>query len=146
VTSLVLRDVPLPVRSQTLAYIPQGALIATHYARPGAVPDATLDPVVYLHDFTGALVSTFSLQAYGFVDIGSIDYLPASNELLIRATDFTGTQRLVVTTTAGKPKRSYRTDELEHPIDFAPMTDGPFAGDIGALETASSYVRIRLPD
>ena len=143
-SSIQLRDVPLPVRTQSLAYLGSSKLIATIYGRPGAVPDA-IDAVVYLHDLSGALVRTFSLAPYGFVDLESASYLASSDELLLLAKDFTGTRRLVVTTTTGTPVRSYRTDELDGPLDLAPMTDGPYAGDVGVLEDAGSYVRIRQP-
>ncbi|MGN6110819.1 MAG: hypothetical protein ACTHU0_37300 [Kofleriaceae bacterium] len=144
VSSIQLHDLPLPVRVVSLAYVAQTQLLATSYVRPGAVNDP-IEAVVYLHDLTGALVRTFSLAPFGFVKVESVDYLPASAELLLVAKDATGTRRLVVTTTTGQPLRSYRADELEGPLDLAPMSDGPFAGDIGVLEQGAAIVRIHLP-
>jgi hypothetical protein len=44
-----------------------------------------------------------------------------------------------VTDRAGTPRRSFRTDALFNLADVAPISSGPFAGDIGAVMGQPSF-------
>jgi hypothetical protein len=76
----------------------------------------------------------------------SASYLPASDELLLIASDLSGTVRLLLTDRNGNPHRSFRTDSVFGISDVAAITSGPFAGDIAAvISEPSTFLRIALP-
>ena len=145
VSTVTLRGVPLPLRTASIAYVSGHAQIAAIYRRAGGAPDATLDTVVYLHNLDGSLAGSFALAPLGFARAQSVGYLPASDELVVTAADAGGVERLVVTSPTGQPRRSYRLDAIGDAIDVAPITSGPSAGDLGAIENQpSKFFQISL--
>jgi hypothetical protein len=135
---------PGSLRGRGLAFA--GDQIVTHYRRPNAVVDASLDAMVFLHDFGGNLVGAFDLAPYGFTRVAMVNYLPATDELLVTAVDVGGITRLVATSRAGEPRRSYRIDPFPALTDLAPITSGAFVGVLGAVSAQpSELVRLILP-
>lgn len=144
-STVTLRGVPLPLRTASIAHLAAHAQIAVIYRRPGAAPDATLDGVVYLHNLDGSLAGSFDLAPFGFPRAQAVSYLPDSDELIVTAQDAAGGERLIVTSPTGAPRRSYRLDAIGDSIDVAPITSGPGAGDLGALENQpSNFFQISL--
>lgn len=137
-TTVTLQGVDLPARTRTIAYVPGRQQIVSHYRRPGGVPDAALDGVVYTHRLDGTLAGSFDLAPAGFPRVHSVSYLPASDELAISAADDGGVERLVIVAPDGHPKRSYRLDAVGDVVYLAPITSGPSAGDLGAIENQPS--------
>lgn len=143
--SLQLQQVPLPVRTFTVAHVAAHGQLATHYRRPGGVADSALDARVFLHNLDGTLASSFDLAPFGFPRVSSVNYLPATDELLVAARDMTGTLRLVVTSAIGQPRRSYRVDAITGFADVAQLAPGADSPKVGVLiGQPSEYVRVTL--
>ena len=143
--STILQGVPADVRQQTLS-IAQGNLVLTHYRRPGGVYDPSLDPTIFVHQMDGSLLYNINLAAWGVRRILSLSALPASNETALIGTDPDGTVRLMVIDSTGTPVRSYRTDAIFNLTDMAPITSGPFAGQVGVVTgQPSTFLRIAAP-
>lgn len=144
-TTVTLQGIDLPARSRTIAYVPGRQQIISHYRRPGGVADAALDAVVYTHRLDGTLAGSFDLAPAGFTRVHTVSYVPASDELAISAADDSGVERLVIVAPDGHPKRSYRLDAIGDVIYVAPITSGPSAGDLGAIENQpSNFFQISL--
>ena len=108
--------------------------------------DPVLEASVFVHDFAGNLVTSFDLRSFGFTRVFSVSYLPASDELVLIASDLSGTIRVLLTDRDGNPHRSFRTDSLFGIADVAAITSGPFAGDIAAvMNQPSTFLRLALP-
>jgi hypothetical protein len=138
------------LRNGRIAWIPSTQQIVAHFHRPGALgADPTIDGVAFvLNASDGSLASSIDLRRYGFTRIASVRYIAATDELVFVASgdDAARTKRLVVTDRAGKPRRAYRVDALPYLSDLAPVTDGAFAGDFGAISAEpSAFARIALP-
>lgn len=134
-----LHGVPLPARTFSIAYVPGRQQIVSYHRRPGGAADAALDAVVFTHHLDGTLAGSFDLAPFGFGRIQAVSYLPASDELVITAADRSGVERLIVTSPTGQPRRSYRLDAIGDAVDVAPITSGPGAGDLGAVENQPSF-------
>jgi hypothetical protein len=133
------------VRPDAAAFVDARQQVLSHYRRPGNTPDASLDGVVFTHNLDGSLAGTFDLRPLGFPKVSSVMYLPASDEILMAATDITGVQRLVVVSASGQPRRSYRTDAIAGFSALALMTSGTFAGDVGVVfSQPADYMRVSL--
>jgi hypothetical protein len=144
-SSTVLQGVPANVRARTLAYMPATNQVITHYRRPGNPPDA-IDSTIFVHNLDGSLASIINLAAWGVHVILDLNVLPATGEIVLLGTDVSGTVRLMVTTAGGTPVRSYRTDTIFGITDLAPITNGPFAGQVGVITgQPSSFLRIEAP-
>lgn len=135
---IVLRAIPLPARTLSIAYVPGRQQIVSNHHRPGGARDAALDGVVFTHGLDGSPIGSFDLAPHGFPVVQQVNYVPATDELVITARDAAGVERLVVTSPAGVPRRSYRLDAIGDVIDLAPITSGPAAGDFGAVESQPS--------
>ena len=136
---------PYVVRPFALTYIPSThQFVATYRRTSGA--DATLDAVAFVHNADGSLATKFDLATLGMKTISSVRYDAANDQLLFLVADAGGVTRLVTTDRSFTPKRSYRADALPSLADVAPMANGPFAGDWGAIQNQPSYyARIALP-
>jgi len=144
---VTLQDVSLPARTRTLAYIPARHQVATHYRRPGATVDPTIDARVFVHSLDdGSLTYSFDVAPFGFPRVLAVNYLRGTDELLLTVSDQAGTVRLLVTDAAGRPRRSYRTDGLAGIADLAPISSGAAAGDVAVmLGQPSEVLRVFLP-
>ncbi len=143
-SSTLLTGLPANLRLFSLAYVPGRQQIVSHYRRPGSPPDP-IDTIVYTHQLDGSIASTFDLRPLGIRRIATVNYLPATDELLCTVVDLTGQVRLVVTSPTGQPRRSYRADSIAGVIDVAPITSGPHMGDLGVVfAEPSEYVRAVL--
>ena len=145
VVTITMHGIALPLRTNSIAYMPARQQIAGIYRRPGGAPDATVDGVIFTHNLDGTLAGQFDLAPFGFRVVQAVSYLPATDELVITARDMAGVERLIVTTPAGQPRRSFRLDAIGDAIDVAPITSGANAGDLGAVENQpSTYFQISL--
>ena len=144
--STILQGVPADVRQQTLSVWQGPNAVLTHYRRPGGVLDASLDSTIFVHAMSGSLMFNFNLAAWGVRRILSLSALPVTNEIALMGTDQDGTVRLMVIDATGTPVRSYRTDGIHNFTDMAPITSGPFAGQVGVVTgQPSSFLRIASP-
>lgn len=145
VSSTELVGVPTNVRPRTLAYI-GGGQVASHYRRPNGVVDPALDATIFVHNLDGSLAAVINLAPWGVHRIVTLDYMPATGEIVLLGTDVDGVLRLMVTSTDGTPDRSYRTDPIAFVSAMAPIGSGPFAGDVGVvLGQPSTLLRIAPP-
>ena len=144
-SSTVLQGVPASVRARTLAYNPASNQVLSHYRRSGNVADP-IDSTIFIHNLDGSLAANVNLAPWGVQVILALNVLPATNEIVLLGTDEVGTVRLMVTTAGGNPVRAYRTDAIFNITDLAPITTGPFAGDVGVVTgQPSSFLRIASP-
>lgn len=142
----LLQGVPVDVRQRSIAFRPGANQVVTHFGRPGGVLDASLDATLFVHNLDGSLASIIGLAAWGVHRILAVNVLPASDEIMLLGTDADGVVRLMVTDAAGTPVRSYRTDTIFGITDLAPITSGPFAGQVGVITgQPSSFLRIEAP-
>ena len=131
---VLLAGGPLPVRPRSMAAIGSTGQIVVHHRRPGNPVDPTVDAVAFVHNGDGSLAYSFDLSPYGFTLIFMAKYLPLTNELAFKVLDLNGGVRLVITNLAGAPNRSYNIDLLPDGVgDMAPISSGPFAGEVGAV-------------
>ena len=145
-SSTLFQGVPVNVRQQTIAFRPASNQIVSHFRRPGGVLDPSLDATLFVHNLDGSLAVIVNLAAWGVHRILAVNVLPATDELMVLGTDVEGTVRLMVTTAGGTPVRSYRTDAIFGITDLAPITAGPFAGQVGVITgQPSSFLRIESP-
>ena len=143
-SSVLLDGAPTNPRVYSLAYVPGRQQILTNYRRVGNPPDA-IDSMVYTHRLDGSLAGAFDLRAHGIRRVYTVNYLPATDEILCTGIDITGQVRLVVTSPTGQPRRSYRTDPIAGVSELAPITSGPYQGDLGAVfAEPSEYLRTKL--
>jgi len=144
-SSTQLDGVPADVRPRTLAYLGAGQ-VASHHRRPGGVVDPALDGTIFVNNLDGSLAAVINLSAWGVHRILDLNYLPATDEILLLGTDVDGVVRLMVTTRGGTPVRSYRTDTIFGITDMAPIGGGAFAGQVGVVTgQPSSFLRIATP-
>lgn len=142
--STTLGGLPANLRVFSIAYLPGRQQIATTLRRPGSPPDP-IDTVVYLHRLDGSVAGTFDLRPLGIQRILTVNYLPDTDEILCTVVDITGQVRLVGTSPTGQPRRSYRADPIAGVSDVAPVTSGPYQGDLGVVFVEpSAYVRAVL--
>jgi hypothetical protein len=133
------------VRPDSAAFDGPRQQVISHYRRPGNVPDAALDGVVYTHNMDGSIANVFDVRPLGFPKVNAVRYLQMTDEILLVATDITGRQRLIVLSPTGEPHRSYRTDAIAGFFGLAQLTSGPFAGDLGVtFSQPSQYLRVSL--
>jgi hypothetical protein len=72
----------------------------------------------------------------------SVKWLQATDRLAFFVVDDLGTPRLLITDRTGTPLRSSRIDAFPGLSDFAPISDGPLAGDLGLIANQpSQYAR-----
>jgi len=144
VSSTLLGGLAPNLRVFSIAYIPGRQQIVSNLRRPGSPPDP-IDTIVYTHRLDGTVASVFDLRPLGIQRVAAVNYLPATDELLCTAVDITGQVRLVVTSPTGQPRRSYRVDPIAGLADVAPITSGPYLGDLGVvISEPSEYVRAVL--
>jgi len=137
VGTIILQGIGRPVRSVGLGYIGSlDQLVSLHRIPNNPANDAKF----FRHDMAGNLQLMGDLAPHGMQRLGSVSWLPATNELLFLGTDISGTQRWVVTSLDGNPVRSYRAFEVS---DGAPITSGPNAGKLGAVQGQPSEL-VRL--
>jgi hypothetical protein len=128
----------------SLAYVPGRQEIVSHFQIPNNGPEP-IDSVVYTHRLDGSIAGVFDLRPLGISRVVAVNYLPATDELLCTVMDITGQVRLLVTTPTGEPRRSYRIDPIAGLSDLAPITSGPYAGDLGVVfSDPSEYLRVAL--
>jgi hypothetical protein len=131
------------LRLFSIAYVPGRQQIVSHYRRVGNLPDP-IDSIVYTHRLDGTVAGLFDLRPFGVRRVFTVNYLPATDELLCMV-DLAGQVRLVVTSPTGQPRRSYPIDPIAGATDVAPITSGPFAGDLGVVSIEpSEYQRAVL--
>jgi len=144
VDSTTLGGLPANLRVPSIAYIPGRQQILSHYRRPGSPPDP-IDSVIYTHRLDGSLAGLFDLRPLGIQRVFTVNYLPATDEILCTGVDIIGQVRMVVTSPTGQPRRSYRTDPIAGVSELAPITSGPYQGDLGIVFVEpSEYVRAVL--
>jgi hypothetical protein len=142
--SILLEGAPANPRVYSTAYVPGRQQFLSNFRRPNNPPDA-IDSMVYTHRVDGTLAGAFDLRSLGIRRIYTVNYLPATDEILCTAIDLTGQVRLVVTSPTGQPRRSYRTDSIAGVTELAPITSGPYQGDVGVVfSEPSEYVRAVL--
>jgi hypothetical protein len=146
VDSIQLNGVPTEGRTRTLAYI-GGGQVASHHRRAGGVVDPNLDATIFINNLAdGSLASVINLSPWGVHRILSLNFMPATGEIALLGTDVNGVVRLMVVSISGTPDRSYRTDTIEFVSEMAPITSGPFAGDLGVvIGQPSTFLRIAPP-
>jgi hypothetical protein len=142
--STTLAGVPANLRMFSIAYVAGRQEILSHFRKPGSPPDP-IDSVVYTHRLDGSLARALDLRPLGIQRIFTVNYLPATDEILCTVVDITGQVRLVVTSPTGQPRRSYRADPIAGVSEVAPITSGPHLGDLGVVfAEPSEYVRAVL--
>jgi hypothetical protein len=146
VDSVPLLGVPTEGRTRTLTYI-GGGQVASHHRRAGGIVDPNLDATIFINNLAdGSLDSVINLSPWGVHRILTLNFMPATGEIALLGTDVNGVVRLMVVSTSGTPDRSYRTDTIPFVSEMAPITTGPFTGDLGVvIGQPSTFLRIAPP-
>ncbi|HWO22462.1 MAG TPA: hypothetical protein VNO30_27075 [Kofleriaceae bacterium] len=143
-SSVLLDGTPVNPRVFSIAYVPARQQILSNYRRIGNPPDL-IDSMVYTHRLDGSLAGAFDLRPRGIKRVYTVNYLPATDEILCTGIDLSNQVRLVVTSPTGQPRRSYRADPIAGVSELAPITSGTYQGDLGVIfAEPSEYLRAKL--
>jgi hypothetical protein len=131
----------LPLRPRTVAFVPSIGYVV-HHRRPGGVVDAALDATAYVHDGAGNFVRAIDLAPIGVARITSVNYLHVTDELAFFVVDTAGIGRLVITSVAGAPRRSYPLSAIAGASDLTQLP----GGELGVIfNQPSEFARVLMP-
>lgn len=133
------------LRLRTVAYVAPQQRFVVHYRRL-TLPNDPVNAQLFFYNLDGSPAGMVDLAPHGFTHVSSVNYLPGGNRLVVVAVATGGGQRLVQLNAAGAPVSSIALDPLRPVAELAPITSGPFVGQLGFIGTQpSEFWRGALP-